>query len=165
MSKTLILIRHGKAEDGFDTKDFDRSLTSRGAQQAHHNGKALLHRNIKPDLLLHSTAARTTETAAIIAGHIQAENMRVISSPNLYLCPSSKILDELVTHANDADNTVILVGHNNGLSDFYNQVLSNSMYHDLSTCEMAVIALRIGSWADLYHSYTVQLISIDKPNK
>ncbi len=165
MSKTLIIIRHGKAEDGFDKKDIDRRLTSRGIRQAHHNGSTLRQRHIHPDLLLHSSASRTTETAGIIKEYIQGENMRVFSTPNLYLCPSSKILDELVAHAKDTDHTVILVGHNSGLSDFYNQILPGSLYYNLSTCEMAVISLNIRSWADLYDTYKAQLLSIEKPNK
>lgn len=165
MSKTLIIIRHGKAEDGFDKKDTDRHLTHRGIQQAHHNGTILQEQGLRPDLLLHSNAARTTMTANILKEYIQDENIRTLSSPNLYLCPSSKILDELVSHAADSDNTVMIVGHNNGLSDFYNQILSNSLYHTLSTCEMAVLSLDIGSWTDLYGTCRVQLISIQKPNK
>lgn len=165
MSKTLIIIRHGKAEEGFDKKDIDRRLSSRGIQQAHHNGSTLQQRQVHPGLLLHSSASRTTETTAIIAEYMQGENMRVISTPNLYLCPSSKILDELVAHAKDTDHTVIIVGHNSGLSDFYNQILSGSLYYNLSTCEMAVISLNIGSWTDLYDKYDAQLLSIEKPNK
>ena len=65
--RRLFLIRHAKAEPSVGRDDYDRSLTDRGRADARRIAAALAARRMLPELLVHSGAARTKETAEILA--------------------------------------------------------------------------------------------------
>ena len=65
--RRLFLIRHAKAEPSVGRDDYDRSLTDRGRADARRIAAALAARRMLPELLVHSGAARTKETAEIFA--------------------------------------------------------------------------------------------------
>lgn len=59
-------LRHAEAEDGHG-RDFDRSLTAKGLEQAAKAGK-FCHRNgLRPDIILTSPVVRARQTAEIVA--------------------------------------------------------------------------------------------------
>ena len=60
--KTLILMRHGKAEEGPGKPDHDRELAARGRRDAKAAGKWLHAEGLVPDLVICSTAQRTRQT-------------------------------------------------------------------------------------------------------
>ena len=67
--KKLILVRHGKAEDGSpDISDFERSLTSKGKLLSRLVAHKLKAREKSPGILVTSPAFRALETALIFAG-------------------------------------------------------------------------------------------------
>ncbi len=162
--KQLIITRHGKAEDGIGKKDFDRQLTEKGIQQAHTIGTALIQHNLIVDKIIYSSAARTSMTTAILSQYLNHEKLQKSSLPSLYLCDADTLLDTLIANADDSHLTLMIVGHNNGLSDFYNHLCQNKIYHNLSTCETVIICLDIDSWADLYlKKAKTKIISIESP--
>lgn len=163
MFKTLIIIRHGKAEDGYGKEDFKRDLAPKGKLQSQINAEKISKSGLKIDLLLHSSAYRTTQTADLTYEPLKEQKTRIISSPKLYLCSASDLLDELVAQAQDEDNCIMIIGHNNGLSDFFNEIVTNPFYNTLSTGEMAIVKLKITSWAELYKPFSSQLIVLEKP--
>ena len=66
--KTLFLIRHAKSSwDDPALSDKDRPLGDRGRRDAPRMGKRLAKRNVRPDLILSSSARRALTTAEIIA--------------------------------------------------------------------------------------------------
>src|SRR6266550_5763363 len=65
--KTLFLLRHAKAvSSSAGLRDFDRSLSDQGREQAERLGKYLQQQNIGPDLVLCSTALRARETTELV---------------------------------------------------------------------------------------------------
>ena len=60
--KTLILMRHSKAEEGFTKPDHDRELAARGRRDATAAGGWLRQEGLVPDLVICSTAVRTRQT-------------------------------------------------------------------------------------------------------
>ena len=69
MSKTLYLLRHGRAEDaqggGVDA-DFQRSLSAQGVAEIRRLAQRLKQQDFAPARVLVSAAARTRQTAELL---------------------------------------------------------------------------------------------------
>ncbi|WP_045742561.1 SixA phosphatase family protein [Actinoplanes rectilineatus] len=121
ISRTLILLRHAKAETPGTLDDYDRSLTERGESDADAAGAWLANERLRPDLVLCSSARRTRQTwqAAAIAlsqgapGGVAPE-VRYLDE--LYLCGRTEVLDALRT-VSDEVRTVLVVAHNPTVSE------------------------------------------------
>lgn len=106
----LILLRHGKAEaNAASGKDFDRALTERGRQDTALVARALADAGLKPDLVLVSPAARTTQTWDAAAPFFPGA--KVESAPALYDISAAEIL----ALAKGEAGAVMVIGHNPGL--------------------------------------------------
>ena len=109
----LILLRHGKAEaDAASGKDFDRALTDRGRRDVLLVAQALAQAGVRPDLVLVSPAARTTQTWAAMAELFPSA--RVEQAAALYDIAPDALLQLARNEAGGA-GTVMVVGHNPGL--------------------------------------------------
>lgn len=163
MSKTLICIRHGHAKDPIGVQDFDRPLSKRGKIEAQNTATNLASLNIPIDQLLYSSAVRTSESANIISNYVSYNINDAISSKKLYLCTPNEIEDFVATNTNSTTKNLVLIGHNNGLSDWVNQLLHLPIYHNLSTCELVAIRLEISSWEQIIEGPKAELICFEKP--
>ena len=65
MSRTLILLRHGKSDWSTGDADFDRPLKKRGRNASGLAGQWLHSHELKPDFVIASPAKRTIQTADI----------------------------------------------------------------------------------------------------
>ncbi len=65
--RRLFLIRHAKAEPSVGRDDYERALTERGRDDARRVAEVLAARDMLPDILIHSGALRTKQTAEIFA--------------------------------------------------------------------------------------------------
>src|SRR3990167_1594568 len=97
MSKTLILVRHAKAED-LDAStsykdDFKRELTHKGKEDAREMGQRLCSMKIKPGIIISSPAVRALQTAEIIAQEIQMNKDDIIKSKNIYDSTAQSLLE------------------------------------------------------------------------
>ncbi len=112
MTRTLLLLRHGKAvvaQPGL--ADHDRALVSRGEKDAARIGKLLRSEAPPPDLALCSTAARTRQTLDHLG--LPPAVPAVFEHP-LYLAEAGHLLARLRRVGRDHE-TVLVVGHNPGL--------------------------------------------------
>jgi len=111
--KTLILMRHAKAESGgFDTKDFDRKLSEKGKNDADIAAKVLKKHLNKIDLIVSSSAKRTLKTAKITAQNFGIDKENIESTEYLYESDVESYI-HLIRNLNDkTDNKVLIVGHN-----------------------------------------------------
>jgi phosphohistidine phosphatase len=112
--RRLFLIRHAKAEPvGRD--DYERRLTDRGRADARRVAAALAARNVLPEVLVHSGAARAKQTAEIMAA-AWAGKVKLEQDAGLYDASLAALLDH--TRAlPDKRQRVGLVGHNPGLGE------------------------------------------------
>ncbi len=118
--KTIIILRHGKAEIGdFDTDDFDRHLTDRGRRNASEMGKFIYIKVNKLDLIIASDSKRTTQTAKFACDSMNYPKEKIQFDSDLYLASMRRIL-KIVFNLSDAINSCIIVGHNPGLTDLVN---------------------------------------------
>lgn len=111
----LFLLRHGKArwaDPGM--KDFDRVLDDKGVQEALAMGKAMLERNLIPEKIICSNAARAKQTLSYINQALGLSDKSTFTD-ELYATDAPGYLEiaSKVTGVND----LMLVGHNPMLED------------------------------------------------
>jgi phosphohistidine phosphatase len=120
-ARTLVLLRHAKAETPGEQDDFRRRLTTRGETDADAAGAWLADERIRPDLVLCSPAVRTRQTwhgvAVALAqapGGGGAPEVRYEQS--LYEGGRTEVFD-LLRKVPETVRTVLVVGHNPTVSD------------------------------------------------
>jgi phosphohistidine phosphatase len=123
--EVLILMRHGKAVGPDEAAtDKARGLTERGRREAREAGEHLADARLAPDRILVSTATRTRETYAALAGKPAGEADFVEA---LYMADSEQIWAEAVRSGGDV---VMVIGHNPGLHDLAADLIAQA--HDRS---------------------------------
>ena len=154
MKINLVLIRHGKAEEGnMDLKDFDRALMPKGYMQAEFVGQALKSKNIQPNYIICSSAKRTVETAHVISKILDYKVSEISCLDKLYLC-SHEIFDDVLAELQETftGQTIIVVGHNPGISDYINIKSNSIVYHNLKTCGFAILTIQLSDWATIFNA-------------
>ena len=145
--KRLFLMRHGKAEDGFDKPDFERNLQAKGERKSAKIAGFLLAQNVKPQLILSSAANRTMQTSEIVAQSLKVPQSAIIKTPALYLATADQMLDEIY-NIDDHITEIMIVGHNPGISSLA-AYLSNSDIAWLSTSATVGVELDTKNWTKL----------------
>jgi phosphohistidine phosphatase len=114
--KTLTLLRHAKAAvDDPVARDFDRTLNQRGRLACRAIGKAMRSEGLMFDSVIASPAVRVTETVSgVVDGY--GRELRPDYDLRIYLASVSALL-EIVQHADDASERLLIVGHNPGLEN------------------------------------------------
>lgn len=142
--KNLILLRHAKSSwDEPGLRDFERPLNSRGLRDAPVMGQRLAARGIQPDRVVASTALRARKTASLVAAELGCEGL-ISHVAEIYEASLDELLD-VVRDLQDADGSVLLVGHNPGMSELVAALLG-SPYENLPTCGMISVNFSVGSW-------------------
>ncbi|WP_406039284.1 histidine phosphatase family protein [Micromonospora sp. NBC_00898] len=122
--RTLVLLRHAKAEQSPDAPDAERPLTARGHADAAAAGAWLARHALLPDVVLCSTARRTRQTwhgMAVGMTGSPPEGGPAGSSPvvryeaGAYEAQPDQLL-ELVRAVEPGAGTVLLIAHNPGVS-------------------------------------------------
>lgn len=109
MTKSLVLMRHAKAEVLADLGDHARPLAPRGRRQSTAMGERLAETAGPFDVALVSDSSRTRETFKILAGDSpQYPNPRI--TPDLYDATTRSAL-ALLRKLDESAARVIVVGH------------------------------------------------------
>ena len=157
MSKRLLVLRHAKSEHGDRTlSDHDRPLNERGRDAAGRMGAFMQARGLVPDLVLCSSAVRTTETLSLLA-QSSGLHAKTEFEEQLYLASASAMLEVLATRAQQ-EEVVMLVGHNPGSEDVLH-TLGLGM-HEMPTCSLAHIELDIDDWVLATGSVSARLVDL-----
>lgn len=119
--RTLILLRHAKAETPGELPDFDRSLTERGMSDADAAGAWLVDERLHPDLVICSPAKRTRQTwqsasVALAQGDQAHGAPEVHYEDQLYYGGRSEVFD-LLRAVPETVRTILLIGHNPTVSE------------------------------------------------
>lgn len=116
MATLLYLLRHAKsswADPGLPDKD--RSLAPRGVQAARLIAAYISREQIRPGVVLCSTAVRALQTIEIIAP-VFGGDVPLLVDDRLYGAEAEDLLSRLREVPDDVD-AVLLVGHNPGLQE------------------------------------------------
>ncbi|MBX3419159.1 MAG: histidine phosphatase family protein [Pirellulaceae bacterium] len=123
--KTLLFMRHAKSDWGEpQLADHDRELNERGQRVAPQMGIFLAKQRLVPDLVLVSTARRAQDTLELMLAHWN-KRPEVVSSHDLYLA-SAEIFYEAIGQANSNHHTVMVIGHNPGMSQLASWFVSGA---------------------------------------
>jgi phosphohistidine phosphatase len=143
--KSLIVLRHGKAESPGSVADFDRSLAGRGTREAVRVGEVLVERDLMPDLIVTSTANRAATTAHLVAEGCNYSG-EIVASDKLYLPTQSNILTT-VRDIPEQHSRVVIVGHNPGFGMFAMKFGNN--VDQFPTCAWAHIGFDVEFWGEV----------------
>lgn len=146
--KTLYLMRHAKSSWSFDDlTDEQRPLNDRGRDEAPRMGQALAERNIQLDLLLASTAVRSLTTAALVAKEIDYPHERIVVRPDIYHADPVTLL-RVVRDSPDEAQSVLLVGHNPGISELANLLSPSPLSEEMPTAAILCLHFQVERWAE-----------------
>jgi phosphohistidine phosphatase len=144
MPKILYLVRHAKSSwKNPELNDSERPLNKRGKHDAPLVGKLLKQKNEIPELLISSTAKRALKTAEYFAEEFHI-NKKIIREESLYMAGINDFIS-IIENIEDSVNSVMLFGHNPGISDFANYVTGSDI-ENMSTAGTARIDFNINSW-------------------
>ena len=148
--KKLIIIRHCKSSwSNLNLNDFDRPLNNRGVQDGNLMSKELSKKIDKVDLLFSSSSKRTRLTADFF---IEVINIKKINFMDELYHSSSENIINILKKISNTKKSVIVIGHNPGLTDLVNKLTSINLYN-LPTCGVAIINLNIKNW-DLINNFS-----------
>lgn len=150
--KTLYIMRHGKAEDTSDKADYKRKLISKGIKRNDKIGRMLFARKCKIDTIICSNAARTIETAEMIAELFSFPIQEIQKVKEFYLAPVSVMLDTFYAVDNSFSN-ILVVGHNPGVSELITS-LSSQLIDWLPTSALVAIEIDTDRWEEISNAPT-----------
>ena len=145
--KTLILIRHGKAEYRNYAFDKTRNLIDEGIKRSIKVAKEsglILKSDFK---WFSSTGSRAMQTALIFSEVIDISVENITFLDELYTF-SILQLNSFIKSLSDDFDKVVIFGHNSALSDFVNENTINSIY-EIPTSGFVVIEFETKSWNNL----------------
>lgn len=141
-TRTLILMRHGKAEkEGLS--DHERELTDRGLEQATTAGKFLRKQFGQVERSIVSDATRTRQT---VAGVLRTTPIqRVIFEPKLYTINNQKEFCSAISqHLSNVEKTLLIIGHNPSISFLASYYTAQDF--DLGTGEFVIANIEASDW-------------------
>lgn len=138
--KIIYIIRHAKAEQSLIKKDFDRVLIDKGIERAQRiaHDFALSFQSDHTTLCITSPAHRAFETAEIFIKSIKYPQLGLVTDDRLYEASYLDIL-KVINQIPEQVHTIILFGHNPGLTDFIEYVSNKSI--QLKTSQVVQLAL------------------------
>ena len=143
--KTLIIIRHAKAETTFTLNDFERSLNDRGKTDAPVMAKRL-HKKLKIDAFVSSPAKRAKKTAEFFANAYDVDEKDIIYVSALYQAPSS-VFFEVVSALDNRFNSVAIFAHNPGITNFANELSPEAKLDNMPTCSVFAVQADVDHWS------------------
>ena len=136
--KTLYIARHAKSSwDDITLSDFERPLNTRGERDAPFMAALLKDKGIKPNLILSSPARRAKTTAKY---YHEALGGELRFDERIYEASAMSLL-YLVQEAFEKVDTLMLVGHNPGLTAL-NDMLSNKSIYNIPTAGVVGIIFK-----------------------
>ncbi|MFW0783869.1 histidine phosphatase family protein [Gordonia sp. CPCC 206044] len=165
MTRTLVLMRHGKSGYPPGVADHERPLADRGRREAALAGLWMVDEGLHVDAVLCSTATRTRETldrTGIVAPTTYLDD--------IYGAAPDEILEVLRVHAPADATTVLVVGHSPGMPATALTVDDSGNIDRFPTSAYAVLSVgsawhRIGLDADPDARLTGVRVPREAPNE
>lgn len=147
--KELILIRHAKSDWGNEyLKDVDRCLNDRGYSDAYYSSTWFLENKKIPEIILSSTATRALNTALIFARTLDYDMKNFKLEKDIYEGAASTLF-ELVARQADGKNSLMLFGHNPGITSLCNLLSDEYFFDNIPTCGIVSYRFEIESWKNI----------------
>lgn len=153
--RTLVLLRHAKAEPDNPLGDHARTLASRGRRQATALGRQLAEAVGGIDLAVVSGAARTVETYELLNSGLP-KAPEIVTTDEVYTAGPLEILDVLAeVDTAAAPSTVLVVGHEPTISTLAHFLDGDQSDHSamvrfgVPTATAVVLEVPVAPWSSL----------------
>lgn len=162
MSKKLYIVRHAKSdwEQGI-RNDFDRPLNERGQRNAPFMADQFAERVGSVDFILSSPAVRALTTALVFKKRLGLSEKCFDTERRIYEADLNRLL-VIVRSLDNAHSSVMMFGHNPGLSALVNYLTGELVM--MPTCAIAEVEVPFDDWS-LASESTCNLISFDFPKR
>ncbi len=168
--KTIFIARHASTKAARpNQEDTERPLTQKGQAEAQWLGQII---KTVPSLseITTSSAVRARETSLFVQESLD-KKVKINAIPKLYLAPSQLIL-KFINHLPNSTETLLLIGHNPGLSQFLldisgpksNPTAVQRIYRGLPPAGLATLESQSSSWSDITKENT-KLLNILHPGE
>lgn len=159
--RKIILLRHAKSSwKDASLDDFDRPLNNRGKRDAPHMANRLFKRGVEVDLIISSSARRTSDTAKIFKDKLGFKS-EIIFEDKLYEASAQEIL-KIIHKIEEKYNSILIVCHNPGITNLSND-LSDYFIDNIPTTGAVGFSFD-GNWNELQNN-SCKLIFFDYPKK
>lgn len=153
--KTLYLIRHAKSDwNNPNLTDFERPLNKRGLRDAPFMGEELAKLNFKPELIICSSAKRTTSTAKLICTENNYAITDVVFDQSIYASSVDNLIS-LINLLPNQKNEIAIIGHNPSITGLSNYLTDNYI-GNMPTCSIVKIELEIDNWDEVITGIGIQ---------
>lgn len=155
-TRTMYVLRHTKSSWEDDTlSDYDRPLAPRGLRDGKRLARYIARANLRPDVVLCSSARRAQETLAQIAHSLGTPTVRMLDE--LYAADVADVI-ELVHGLDDAKTSVLVIGHNPCIAELAQTT------EKFPTGALATLRWDAEAWEDLRPG-EAELVSIVTPTE
>jgi phosphohistidine phosphatase len=162
MAKKLYIVRHAKSDWSHEgLSDFDRPLNERGLRNAPFMADKFAEAGHTLDFILTSPANRAITTAGYFKRRLGLSEKQWDTERRIYEADITRLLN-IINRFNDSLNSVMMVGHNPGLSSLVQALTGEWVV--MSTCSIAEIEIPFDSWA-MAGEGTCNLLSFDFPKR
>lgn len=145
--KHLVLVRHAKSSwKNSELDDHDRPLGKRGERDAPYMAKIFREKKMDVDLIASSTAMRALDTAKEFAKKLDYKKEKILRVSELYLAETEELLD-YVKGLDDDYKTVMLFGHNPGITRFANELINENI-ENVPTCGIVAVDFETKQWSE-----------------
>ena len=139
--RTLLLLRHAKAESGYGVIDYDRALTDRGHDQARAAGRLLAEAGHMPDHVICSAARRTRQTLQGVLEVLGAAP-EIDYSESAYTA-GVDALTEMIAYVDPDVRTLLVVGHNPTIAQLAAAFVGNEALVSYSPGTVAAVNMEV----------------------
>ncbi len=147
--REIIVVRHAKSDWGNEgLKDIDRCLNERGYSDAYHLAAWYSKNKTSPERILSSTATRALSTALIFARAMDYPVSKFVMEPDMYEAETEALL-KLLWQQKDEIKSIMLFGHNPGLTNMCNELAEDFYLDNLPTCGLVFLQFDINKWKEL----------------
>ncbi|MEZ5100944.1 MAG: histidine phosphatase family protein [Thermoleophilia bacterium] len=151
--RTLLLLRHAKSSwDDPTFDDHERPLSPRGRRAAAALARHVERAGLAPDLVLCSSARRARQTLGLLLDGLAGE-ATILVEDGLYAAEAAELLERL-REVDDADATVLVIGHNPGIQELAVYLAATGaplprVAERLVTGALAELELAVDHWTEL----------------
>lgn len=159
--KTIYLIRHAKSDWSDATlDDIHRGLNKRGKKSIPIIAKVLKEKKIEPDIIISSPAKRAKLTINRLLKELGYKT-KIKYIDELYLANTDTILS-ITQEINDKYDSVFIIGHNPGLSEFAN-LMSDADIKNIPTLGIVALKCKTKNWIECgYHKASMEFFIYPK---
>ncbi len=141
-------MRHAKSSwDDFNLSDHDRPLMKVGIRKTERIILYLQEHQIKPDLIISSSAKRARETAKLVAGGLNYPKDSIQIDKELYHANTESIFSLLFGVSDEVDE-VMIFGHNPTFTYFVNQYMKPEVAN-MPTSGLVGISFATDHWNEI----------------